>query len=287
MKTCNDIAPLLSAYFDGVLTESERSEVLAHLDECAACRARLAEYAAMQTELLAAFEEKDAPEGFTAGVMAAVRAEKAGKPQKAKKSAWRRFMPVAACAAIVLLTVSLFPQMSKMDNSTAAADTAAPMMTESDEQRVADTAFGTNGEAGDAAPDTELVDSSQSVQSSMYYEGHGDGAETIMAKSTEDDSGLVYFCEPREINGEEGLLLVEENGAVLLTLYGEGATAYVEENGGVPDGAGYYYLPVSALLALPEDITLKDVQAAELAELPEDAEWVIVCPDDCNEVPQA
>lgn len=294
MKNCNELAPLLSAYFDGELTEAERAEVSAHLRECEACRARLSEYAAMRETLLS-LEEPEVPAHFAESVMEVIRAEKSAAPKKmkgTKKNTWRRFMPVAACAALVLLTVTLFPQMSKMDNNTAAADTAAPMMTESAEQRVADSAAsGTNGEPEDAIPDTELVDSSQSVQSSMYYEGYTDGdangGDATMTKSTEDDSGLVYFCELREINGEEGLLWAEENGAVLLTLYGEGATAYVEENGGVPDGAGYYYLPVSALLALPDSITLRDAQASALAELPEEAEWVIVYPDDFNEVPQS
>lgn len=102
----------------------------------------------------------------------------------------------------------------------------------------------------------------------------------------QDDNAPVYSCEPREINGEEGLLWVDENGAVLLTLYGAEATAYVTENGGVEDGAGYWYLAVSALAALPDGISLSDTQAAALVEIPEEAEWVIVYPDDDNEKSQ-
>ena len=106
MKECEEFAPLLSAFVDGELTEDERAEVLAHVSECEKCRRLLGELTALHAAL-GELEDEDVPAGFTEGVMAAVRAEKAAKkPQTKKRSAWRRWMPMAACAAIVALAAA-------------------------------------------------------------------------------------------------------------------------------------------------------------------------------------
>lgn len=291
MKTCEEFAPLLSAYFDGELTEEECAQVRAHLEECEDCRVRLSEYAALRTGLLDAFAEEEPPADFASGVMAAVRAEKASAaPKKTKKRTWQRYLPVAACAAIVLLSASLFPQMSGFDGAKS-TDTAAPMAAQNESASVSDSETA-GGTLADTVSDTEDLEAYyEHREDSTYYAPVGD-AQTVENGMTQvtttsksaDDLDLAYFCEVREINGEEGLLWVHQHGPVVLELLGAGATAYVEENGGVKDGdAGYYYLPIPALLALPEDIALSDVQAAELTELPEEAEWVIVYPDDHSE----
>ena len=57
MKKCEDFAPLLSAYFDGELTEAENAVVREHLGECEDCRARLDEYAQLSGAMLALGEE--------------------------------------------------------------------------------------------------------------------------------------------------------------------------------------------------------------------------------------
>ena len=107
MKECEEFAPLLSAFVDGELTEEERAEVLAHVSECEKCRRLLGELTALHAAL-GELEDEDVPAGFTEGVMAAVRAEKAAKkPQAKKRSAWRRWMPMAACAAIVALAAAV------------------------------------------------------------------------------------------------------------------------------------------------------------------------------------
>ena len=107
MKKCEEFAPLLSAFVDGELTEEERAEVLAHVSECEKCRRLLGELTALHAAL-GELEDEDVPAGFTGGVMAAVRAEKAAaKPQVKKRSTWRRWMPMAACAAIVALAAAV------------------------------------------------------------------------------------------------------------------------------------------------------------------------------------
>ena len=286
MKTCEEFAPLLSAYFDGELTESESAEVRSHLCVCPACRARLDELIALHGAL-GALEEAEVPEGFAANVMAAVRAEKAAQtPRTKKRSAWRRWMSMAACAAIIALAAVTLPQMGAEQ---AENDTAAPA--EAEDQALF--SMSAPAEAPDETADVEYpAHRCEAVQSSSYSDALGGAEETAGSKAqavmkSAEDGGPVCFCEVREINGEERLLWVRPYGAVVLELFGENATAYVEESGGVKaDDAGFYYLPVSALLALPEDIALTDAQAAELSCVPAEAEWVIVYPDDLSEVSQ-
>ena len=86
MKKCEEFAPLLSAFVDGELTEEERAEVLAHVSECEKCRRLLGELTALHAAL-GELEDEDVPAGFTEGVMAAVRAEKAAKSRKQKSGA--------------------------------------------------------------------------------------------------------------------------------------------------------------------------------------------------------
>ncbi len=50
MNTCTDITPLLDDYADGALDPATRSRVDAHLATCAACRAEVAEMAAILAE---------------------------------------------------------------------------------------------------------------------------------------------------------------------------------------------------------------------------------------------
>ncbi len=286
MRKCEEFAPLLSAFVDGELTEEERAEVLAHVSECEECRRLLGELTALHAAL-GELEDEDVPEGFTEGVMAAVRAEKAAaKPQAKKRSAWRRWMPMAACAAIVALAAAVtIPQMGQKK----AADSAAPAAPENAQMYAADTFDAT---AGASAPDTEDEPAEQRcemVQSNSYYTAlDGTPTDSGMAK-TADGQEAEYSCETVAIgeSGEEGSLLAAWYGPVALALYGVGATDYVTENGGVrADDAGAYYVPIGALRALPEGLAMTDAQAEALALAPADAEWVIVCPDDDSEVPQ-
>ena len=286
MKNCEEFAPLLSAFVDGELTEEERAEVLAHVSECEECGRLLGELTALHAAL-GELEDEDVPAGFTEGVMAAVRAEKAAaKPQAKKRSAWRRWMPMAACAAIIALAAAVtIPQMDQKTGS----DSAAPAAPENAQMYAADT-FDTTADA--SAPDAEEEPAEQrceTVQSSPYYAAlDGSAAGFGMAK-TADDQEAEYFCETVAIgeSGEEGSLLTAWYGPVVLELYGAGATDYVTENGGVrADDAGAYYVPIDALRELPEGLAMTDAQAETLALAPADAEWVIVCPDDDSEVPQ-
>ena len=136
----------------------------------------------------------------------------------------------------------------------------------------------------------------ETVQSSPYYDRQLGGAAADRAKIADASDGTEngspeqeYYCETVPIgeSGEEGSLLTAWYGPVVLELYGTGATDYVTESGGVrADDAGAYYVPIGALRALPEGLSMTDAQAEALTLAPAGAEWVIVYPNDDSEVPQ-
>lgn len=295
MKKCEEFAPLLSAYFDGELTEEENAAVRAHLGECEDCRARLDEYAQLSGAMLALGEE-DVPEGFTEGVMAAVRAEKAAaKPQVKKRSTWRRWMPMAACAAIVALAAAVTIPRTAMKQEANDAAPAAPAAQEDQAM------FSMAAPPSDPLPDTDAEveypeQRCETVQSSPYYDHQLGGAAADRAKIAGASDGTEngspeqeYYCETVPIgeDGSEGKLLAADYGLPMFELYGAGATDYVLSSGGVKDGdAGFYYAPIAALRDLPEGLGMRQAQAETLALAPADAEWVLVYPNDDSEVPQ-
>ena len=142
MKYCESYAALLDLFVDGELSLEEMLEVQAHLDECPACRAYVDDALAMQ----AAFpdvEDTEVPEGFAAGIMAAIQADTAIRPvspRKKKKTPWAGVVAsLAACCAIVIIQQN-GPMAAKSES--AAASMAY------------DTAVAEEAACDDAAPET-------------------------------------------------------------------------------------------------------------------------------------
>ena len=291
MKKCEEFAPLLSAFVDGELTEEERAELRAHVMECEACQKLLGELTALH-EAFGALGEEEVPAGFTEGVMAAVRAEKAAaKPQTKKRSAWRRMAPLAACAALVLLAAAVaLPQMDK--KSVNDADMSPACAPENRKIYAVTGAPSADGDTGEDCPEQYC----EEVQSSPYYDYQLGGAaadEFRTANAPADpengSSEPEYYCETAPIgeSGREGKFLAADYGPPIFELYGAGATDYVLSSGGVKDGdAGFYCVPIAALRALPEGLGMTAAQTETLARAPADAEWVLVYPNDFREVPQ-
>ncbi len=291
MKKCEEFAPLLSAYFDGELTEEERAELRAHVMECEACQKLLGELTALH-EAFGALGEEEVPVGFTEGVMAAVRAEKAAaKPQTKKRSAWRRMAPLAACAALVLLAAAVaLPQMDK--KSVNDADMSPACAPENRKIYAVTGAPSADGDAGEDCPEQYC----EEVQASPYYDYQLGGAAADEFRTANAPADLEngssepeYYCETAPIgeSGREGKFLAADYGPPIFELYGAGATDYVLSSGGVKDGdAGFYCVPIAALRALPEGLGMTQAQTETLARAPADAEWVLVYPNDFSEVPQ-
>ena len=228
--------------------------------------------------------------------MAAVRAEKAAKkPQAKKRSAWRRWMPMAACAAIVALAAAVTIPRTEMKQETTSAAPDTPAAQEDQAM------FSMAAPPSDPLPDTDAEveypeQRCETVQSSPYYDRQlggaaADGFKTANAPTDLENGSqeAEYYCETAPIgeSGREGKFLAADYGLPMFELYGAGATDYVLSSGGVKDGdAGFYYAPIAALRDLPEGLGMRQAQAETLALAPADAEWVLVYPNDFSEVPQ-
>lgn len=110
MKLCEKYASLLDAFVDGELTCQQEAEVRAHLGDCPACAAYVADALALR-DAFPGLDEIEVPGGLADAVCAAIRADAA--PQKKKKSRWAMpLISAAACAALVFAVWRVAPGFS-------------------------------------------------------------------------------------------------------------------------------------------------------------------------------
>lgn len=154
MNNCMKYLELISAYADGELAESDVKHVEDHTAECENCSAFLELCLGISDTV----EESciDAPESLRAGVMEKILSDEmvgSGRDEK-KRSAlhlvFTRYAPIAACLAIVLLTLPRILDLRHTINYTnnAAAPEAALMMGSSFDMNVDD-----SDEAWDSFPE--------------------------------------------------------------------------------------------------------------------------------------
>ena len=220
MKPCDDYTLALSAFVDGELNEEERAALLRHLTECEGCRAYLAELGAMR-DAFGEMEEERAPEGFAEGVMARLHEEKRGARRSRK--GW---MGLAACAAVVLLAVSVLPGLTGQKKDAAAPMAQEEMVMSAPAEGVEDAAVlePTNGPAAEAeeapaespadwgkttdpaesaANDAEPEAAEEPVSVLVVY---GEGAEEYLAAHAEgytydaDGEPAEYILPPEELD---------------------------------------------------------------------------------------
>ena len=102
---CENVQEHLNRFTAGDLPMADRRAVQAHLAECAACRAKLAEFDAL-AGVVASMPTPPIPSGFASRVMAAARKRQAGQPVAAwNLLRWWRLTsaPMHAAAAAVLI----------------------------------------------------------------------------------------------------------------------------------------------------------------------------------------
>ena len=128
MKNCEYYEELIGAALDGEITAEEDKELRAHLESCEACRSF---YEAMQAISGTDDALGDAPENFTANVMARVHeaAAPAEKPAKKKASIQRlvtRCGALAAAAAVAIwagsVTVTVTAENGASDDAVTLPD---------------------------------------------------------------------------------------------------------------------------------------------------------------------
>ena len=112
-EPCTKLGPELSGYHDGMLDEGTRLKVEAHLQSCAACRARLADYGQVDRAVHALgaplFEDR-----LREDLVAYARATIADRGRGARRQrriaelrSWRTLVPLAAAAGVAVLVLKL------------------------------------------------------------------------------------------------------------------------------------------------------------------------------------
>jgi hypothetical protein len=106
-KLCKQFGDVISAYFDGQLTEAQMTEVENHLRECPLCSRQLEHYRLIRN--LINLEKQNSPVDLNATVMAGMEREQllSGLDELAKPPtpAWTRILRTVAAAAMILLVI--------------------------------------------------------------------------------------------------------------------------------------------------------------------------------------
>lgn len=224
MKPCDDYTLALSAFVDGELSDTERAALLNHLTECEGCRAYLAELSAMR-DAFGEMEEERAPEGFAESVMARLHEEK--HPARRSRKGWAG---LAACAAVVLLAMSVLPGLTGQKKDAEAPMAQEQMVMSAPAEGAEDAAVSepTNGPAAEAeeAPAEspadwgKTTDPAESAADNAAPEAeaeepmsvlvvYGEGAEEYLAAHAEgytydaDGEPAEYILPPEELDALE------------------------------------------------------------------------------------
>lgn len=256
MKYCDEYAPALSAFVDGELTEQEKNELLAHVETCEGCRNYLAELMTMR----AAFgdlEEYDAPAGFAESVMARLHEEAAPK----KRTQRKKWMGLAACAAVVLMAAVLFPHVT---GSSGAADSAA----------TANDCDAVSAELAQEPPeDEEFTDRYTSVQHTglSLFNTAEDGDEPEPASDPAAET---------KVTSQEQTLTKNESHAVFYALSDDAETFLIEQGMGEQvyesnDESCSYLVPVELVREMAQQGLLTET-GMEMTALDDVAEGSVI-----------
>ena len=255
----------LSALLDGELDEAARAETLAHLEGCAECQAYFAELTALRGALNEA-DEPAPPADFAAGVLARLHAESAPQaaapaPRKTKKrSPWRGWAALAACAAVVVLAVSTLPRMGMGKSAESApmlaaapAEAAADAATaEATEEAYGYSVF--DAENAPAEAEAEAIFETSAVAAPAAAEPGAPAPEPAADTAAPTETKTTVTEAPAELRADGAL--------TPLLLTGEGAEEWLEENA-EPLEDGLWRVSVEAVNALPETLTLTGVEQPE------------------------
>ena len=237
MTYCEEFAALLDPYIDGELSPAETARVREHLRTCDGCRAYVQAALAMR-DAFPEEEDTPVPDGFAAGVMAAIRAHAA--PRKRRRPRWAKtLLPLAACCAIVVLAVSGLPRPSDTavaDNLESQAEIAAPAEAaapdaDSSEEDTAATAY-----AAQSGEDTaDVPDSTVTATDLPKTDAAAPHAQEQPSLTTDPKISIV----PRE--GTSAEEVVPETAPATFAVQSPSLTLTAEEAGNLLDS----YTPAS------------------------------------------
>ena len=247
MTYCKESSALLDPYIDGELSPEETARVREHLHTCDGCRAYVQAALAIRDAFPEA-EDTPVPDGFAAGVMAAIRADAA--PRKRRRPRWAKtLLPLAACCAVVVLAVSGLPRpggTAVTDHPESHAEIAAPAEAavpnvDSVEEDTAATAYAAPDstvseaiapEADTVAPGTQdqLAPASDSKSSILPREGSSaDVPETAPATFAIQSPGLTLTAEEAGSLLDSYTLISESDGTLVYELTAAEYTALLQQ----------------------------------------------------------
>jgi Putative zinc-finger len=126
---CAAVADLLPELALGTIGGTERADVLAHLDHCAACREKTSSFAAIVDVLPTLVPEVEPPSGFEARTLDRLRAE---RPRTRRRSTRWWTTAIAALVALVMIATIATVRIIDARSSTSSADAVvvrtAPMI---------------------------------------------------------------------------------------------------------------------------------------------------------------
>ena len=148
MEKCVEYLELISAYADGELTETEKRRVETHLEACENCSAILELY--REISVAAVEASVPAPDALRNGVMGqilgigTISIDDYAKRRKTLRIVLSRVVPVAACLALMLLTLPRLFNINRAADQSTGAGTMSMMEMAMD----ASVAVGGSGEGG-------------------------------------------------------------------------------------------------------------------------------------------
>lgn len=167
MADCREYKEIISSYADGELSEIDKNELLAHLDECPSCRSLLSLYKSISGAAAESFVEP--PENFTDNIMEKIKMlsenEKRTIPtaHKSKKSMRPVIISFVAAAACLALAFIVSPELFNFGGGLTNSAVSMPMASGANEAASQELALDDNASLYAQKADIN-ADSSTTVQ---------------------------------------------------------------------------------------------------------------------------
>ncbi len=184
---------LISRMLDEELSVEERTALAEHLQTCAECRSVYTAFASLSGTLREDLE--DAPTGLRENVMAEIRREEIRK----KNTVRRRWVPIAAAAAVLALVLAVSPRLREantLKRSQFAATASAPAAAAEAPTAAGEPAFDKAGFADeDAGSNTAVFDRAMGAvqEENAFAMDEAPEEEAVLPMST-----LLELLEGRE-----------------------------------------------------------------------------------------
>ncbi|KKI85515.1 anti-sigma factor family protein [Shouchella clausii] len=183
MKTCHSHDELIHIYLDGDATKEQKEELYAHLQSCPSCREHLQELK-KSIAFIQSSSHIEAPEGFTAGVMA--KLPKTKKTAKWKLKAKRHPILVAAAIFLIMMSAAFFSAWNHTTDGIAVSGNGP---------------FVIDKEAGVVVvPEGEVIDGDLVVRNgTLVLEGEVRGNVLLINSRFNKDT---LYASPNQVTGE-------------------------------------------------------------------------------------